>query len=118
VLEETKHSPHFYREMVRRFPVEHGCSWVKGGIYIDRHGGIATCCMIKDSAKYGMGKVGITPLEAVLAQRQAIDDALDAAQPPAQCQGCGHYRSPERRATLRRRLMERRREKASSAKPE
>ena len=38
--------------------------WVKGALYVDRHGGIASCCMVKDTAKYGLGKVGLTPMEA------------------------------------------------------
>ncbi|GAB4370462.1 MAG: hypothetical protein Kow00114_30810 [Kiloniellaceae bacterium] len=110
-------SGHFYPEMHRHFPAEHGCPWVKGGLYVDRHGGMTTCCMIKDTATYGLGKLGVTPPEAVLAQRAAIDAALTAARPPAQCQGCAYYRTPERRAELRRRVAERLRRQALLAKP-
>jgi MoaA/NifB/PqqE/SkfB family radical SAM enzyme len=118
ILEETSLSSHFYREMAKRFPTEHGCPWVRGAVYVDRHGGIATCCMIKDTAKYGMGKLGVTPLEAVLERRRAIDDALQACRPPVQCQGCGYYRSPERREMLRRRAEARRLGKAAQVRPE
>lgn len=111
-------SGHFYPEMHRQFPAEHGCPWVKGGLYVDRHGGMTTCCMIKDTTAYGLGKLGVTPAEAVLAQRAAIDAALTAGQPPAQCQGCAYYRTPERRAELRRRIAARRRLQALAAKPE
>jgi len=110
-------SGHFYPEMHRQFPAEHGCPWVKGGLYIDRHGGMTTCCMIKDTARHGLGKLGVTPPEAVLAQRQAIDAALTAAQPPEQCRGCAYYRTPERREALRRRIAGKQRRQAKAAKP-
>lgn len=96
---------HFYPEMSRRFRPEHGCPWVKGGLYIDRHGAMTTCCMVKDSAAYGLGKLGITPVEAVLQQRRALDAELEAGRPPAQCAGCGYYRTPEARETRRRRRL-------------
>ncbi len=111
MVQQARQSRHFYPEMSRRFPSEHGCPWVKGGLYIDRHGGMASCCMVKDTAKYGLGKLGLTPLDAVLAQRKSIDEALQAGAPPEQCQGCGYYRSPERREALRKRRMERLRHK-------
>jgi len=110
-------SGHFYPEMHRQFPAEHGCPWVKGGLYIDRHGGMTTCCMIKDTARHGLGKLGVTLPEAVLAQRQAIDAALTAAQPPEQCRGCAYYRTPERREALRRRIAGKQRRQAKAAKP-
>ncbi|NIA67190.1 radical SAM protein [Pelagibius litoralis] len=101
MLAETRNTRHFYIEMGRTFPAEHGCPWVKGALYVDRHGGIASCCMVKDTAKYGLGKIGLTPIEAVLDKRREIDEALQAGNPPEQCQGCGYYRSPERRAAMR-----------------
>ncbi|WP_420348418.1 radical SAM protein [Pelagibius sp.] len=101
MLAQTRRTRHFYIEMGRRFAAEHGCPWVKGALYIDRHGAIASCCMVKDTARFGLGKVGLTPLEAVLAQRRQIDAALEAGRPPEQCRGCGYYRSPERREAIR-----------------
>jgi hypothetical protein len=118
MMSSVGRSGHFYPEMSRRFPAEHGCPWVKGGLYVDRHGGMATCCMIKDTAKYGLGKVGMTPLEAVLAQRRDIDAALTDGRPPAQCQGCAYYRTPERREELRRQLVERQRLSSKTPSPE
>jgi MoaA/NifB/PqqE/SkfB family radical SAM enzyme len=96
---------HFYPEMSRRFRPEHGCPWVRGGLYVDRHGAMTTCCMVKDSATYGLGKLGITPVEAVLAQRRDLDAELEAGRPPAQCLGCGYYRSPAMREARRRRKL-------------
>ncbi len=117
MMQAARKSRHFYPEMSRRFPSEHGCPWVKGGLYIDRHGGMASCCMVKDTAKYGLGKLGLTPLEAVLDKRREIDEALRSGNPPEQCQGCGYYRSPERREAMRRRHLERQRRKVP-ANPE
>ena len=96
---------HFYPEMSRRFRPEHGCPWVKGGLYVDRHGAMTTCCMVKDSATYGLGKLGITPVEAVLEQRRDLDAELEAGRPPAQCLGCGYYRTPAMREARRRRKL-------------
>lgn len=96
---------HFYPELSRRFKPDHGCPWVKGGLYVDRHGAMTTCCMVKDSATYGLGKLGITPVEAVLEQRRALDAALEAGHPPAQCAGCGYYRMPAAREARRRRVL-------------
>jgi MoaA/NifB/PqqE/SkfB family radical SAM enzyme len=87
-------SRHFYAALSRRFAPAHGCPWVRGGLYVDRHGAMTTCCMVKDSAAHGLGRLGITPAEAVLAQRRAVDAALTVGQPPAQCTGCGYYRAP------------------------
>lgn len=98
-------SDHFYPELSRRFGPEHGCPWVKGGLYVDRHGAMTTCCMVKDSATYGLGKLGITPVEAVLEQRAALDAELEAGRPPAQCVGCGYYRTPQVREARRRRKL-------------
>jgi hypothetical protein len=96
---------HFYPEMSRRFRPEHGCPWVQGGLFVDRHGAMTTCCMVKDSATYGLGKLGITPVEAVLDQRRALDGELEAGRPPAQCKGCGYYRTPKAREVRRRQVL-------------
>ncbi|WP_422366625.1 radical SAM protein [Pelagibius sp.] len=101
MLAQTRKTRHFYIEMGKSFPAEHGCPWVKGALYVDRHGGIASCCMVKDTAKYGLGKIGLTPMEVVLEKRRQIDEALQAGKPPEQCRGCGYYRSPERREAIR-----------------
>ena len=111
-------SRHFYPEMSRRFQPLHGCPWVKGGIYVDRHGGITSCCMVKDAGVHGLGKLGLTPLAVVLDKRREIDAALTAGLPPAQCKGCAYYRSPRRQEALKRRRMERRRMAAAAARTE
>lgn len=114
MLAAAQNSRHFYPALSRRFATWHGCPWVKGALYVDRHGGITSCCMVKDSAADGLGKLGLTPVEAVLAKRQEIDAALAAGHPPAQCAGCGYYRAPEARKALQEQLLRRR----AAAKPE
>ncbi len=105
MMAATSSGDHFYPEMSRRFRPEHGCPWVRGGLYVDRHGAMTSCCMVKDSATYGLGKLGITPVAAVLEQRRALDAELEAGRPPAQCLGCGYYRPPELREARRRRML-------------
>ena len=110
-------SRHFYPAMSRRFMPLHGCPWVKGGVYVDRHGGITTCCMVKDAAAHGLGKLGLTPLDAILEKRRSVDDALTAGPPPPQCDGCAYYRTPRQQEALKRRLAERQRS-AGISRPE
>lgn len=120
LLADARQSHHFYPELSRRFEPLHGCPWVKGGVYVDRHGGMTTCCMVKDSNVHGIGKLGLTPQEVVLAKRRDVDAALTAGLPPAQCEGCAYYRTPQQQEVLKRRILERRRLAASAAaaKPE
>jgi MoaA/NifB/PqqE/SkfB family radical SAM enzyme len=120
MTKQATQSSHFYPEMHRRFPMLHGCPWVRGGIYVDRHGALLSCCMVKDAEAHGLGKLGLTPVEVVLNKRREIDAALSAGRPPDQCRGCAYYRPPEQREILlqriRARMMQRRQAKA--AKPE
>ncbi|MEO3429961.1 radical SAM protein [Pelagibius sp. CAU 1746] len=117
---QAAQSGHFYPEMHRRFPILHGCPWVRGGLYVDRHGALLSCCMVKDAAAHGLGKLGITPVEAVLNRRREIDAALSAGRPPEQCRGCAYYRPPEQREVLLQRMRARnlQRRRAEAAKPE
>ncbi len=116
MIRAAQQSRHFYPEMSRRFRPLHGCPWVKGGVYVDRHGGITTCCMVKDPAAHGLGKLGLTPLEVIVAKRQEVDRGLTTGDLPEQCVGCAYYRTPERQAALNRRAEERRRMAAASAR--
>ena len=71
--------------------------------------------MVKDTAKYGLGKVGLTPLEAVLEKRRQIDAALEAGRPPEQCRGCGYYRSPSAREKRRLKRLAAERQRLAAA---
>lgn len=117
MTKQATQSSHFYPEMHRRFPMLHGCPWVRGGIYVDRHGALLSCCMVKDAEAHGLGKLGLTPVEVVLNKRREIDAALSAGRPPEQCRGCAYYRPREEREILlqkvRAQMLQRRRAKAA-----
>jgi MoaA/NifB/PqqE/SkfB family radical SAM enzyme len=94
LLELADTVKHFYAELGKSFPSSHGCPWVKGGLYVHRHGEVTSCCMIKETSKYALGKIGETPLEAMLEARRGLDRMLSAGDVPAQCEGCG-YLTPD-----------------------
>lgn len=81
---------HFYTELSRANPAPHGCPWVRGALYVNRHGHVTTCCMVKDTDRFGLGKIGETPTMKILETRTAIDRHLTAGRIPAQCAGCGY----------------------------
>jgi MoaA/NifB/PqqE/SkfB family radical SAM enzyme len=120
MVKRALESGHFYPEMHKRFAALHGCPWVRGGIYVDRHGALLSCCMVKDAEAHGLGKLGLTPVEAVLAKRREIDAALDAGRPPEQCRGCGYYRPMRQRKILLEKIRAEaaRRRRTADAKPE
>ncbi len=88
---------HFYNELSRSVPTPHGCPWVLGGLYVNRHGDVTTCCMIKDTEKYALGRIGESSNRQILDARSAIDDALSRGEVPAQCAGCGYISKLEAR---------------------
>ena len=63
------------------------CPWLARGLYMDRHGNLAPCCMVKDEAG-SFGKLGQTPVDEVLRLREAMAASLAQGQIPAPCQGC------------------------------
>lgn len=104
---------HFYTELSRAFPSEHGCPWVKGGLYVDRNGDATSCCMVKDPKRHGLGRIGTAATEAILAHRHRLDTVLRQEMIPEQCNGCS-YITP----MVRRKLAEERATQAkNSARP-
>lgn len=81
---------HFYNELSRAFPTRHGCPWVEGGLYVNRHGDVTTCCMVKDTDRFALGRIGEASDRQILDARGRIGDALSRGQPPEQCTGCGY----------------------------
>ncbi len=88
---------HFYNELSRAFPTQHGCPWVKGGLYVNRHGDVTTCCMVKDTDRFALGRIGETSDRQILDARGRIDDALSRGDVPEQCTGCGYISKLEAR---------------------
>ena len=81
---------HFYTELSRANPTPHGCPWVRGALYVNRHGHVTTCCMVKDTDRFGLGKIGETPPTKILEMRNAMDQDLTEGRTPTQCAGCGY----------------------------
>ena len=81
---------HFYTELSRAYPTSHGCPWVEGGLYVNRHGDVTTCCMVKDTDRFALGRIGEASDRQILDARSRIGDALSQGQVPEQCTGCGY----------------------------
>jgi MoaA/NifB/PqqE/SkfB family radical SAM enzyme len=79
----------FFDEMMDTWkPATGKCPWLETGLYVDNAGEVSGCCMIKDSARHGFGRVGVDSTESILAKRQALRDELAAGVVPAPCAGC------------------------------
>lgn len=66
-------------------PARRRCPWLEQGLYVDRHGRVGACCMIKDEGQL-IGHVDRLP-EAVAA-RDRMAAELRAGRLPAACAGC------------------------------
>ena len=79
----------FYEQMMAAWKPGTGtCPYLDDGLYVHRDGQITACCMIKDTAAHGLGRVGVTPRDEVLAGRERLRDELAAFRVPTPCQGC------------------------------
>ena len=64
------------------------CPWLDRGLYMNRLGEASPCCMVKDTAQHGLGRLGDDPLPVILARRAALRDQLAAGEIPKACAGC------------------------------
>ena len=79
----------FYDELLASFsPGQRKCPWLAAGLYVNRKGEATACCMIKDTAQWGLGVIGENRLEDILLRRQALADELATGRLPTPCQGC------------------------------
>ncbi len=89
---------HFYDELFKPRPadIERGhltaCPWLESGIYLDRHGRLSPCCMIKAEV-YSLGQIDTVTVETITQHRQRLADELAAGQIPALCVGCNVART-------------------------
>jgi hypothetical protein len=69
------------------------CPWLESGLYVNRDGQATACCMVKDTARFGFGTVGVDPMDAILAKREAMRAQLADGEIPTACRGCdiAHY---------------------------
>jgi MoaA/NifB/PqqE/SkfB family radical SAM enzyme len=79
----------FYDELMAGWrPGRRRCPWLDVGIYVDRDGVAAPCCMVKDTARHGLGRPGVDPMPEILSRREALRAQLAAGRIPAPCDGC------------------------------
>jgi MoaA/NifB/PqqE/SkfB family radical SAM enzyme len=79
----------FYDElMVGWRPGKRFCPWLEQGMFVNREGHATPCCMVKDTAKHGLGRIGVDPPEKILSNRKQLRDELARGVVPEACQGC------------------------------
>jgi hypothetical protein len=101
-------APHFWAVMLSRAERGPGgrggytrCPWLDQGLYVDRNGHFTACPNVKDTARFGWGRVNQADLAAVLAARDRTRARLLAGEIPPACSGCFIATSVARRATRR-----------------
>ncbi|OUD16224.1 radical SAM protein [Thioflexithrix psekupsensis] len=77
---------HFYDELFKRHPLV-SCPWLDSGIYMDRHGRLSPCCMIKPEI-WPWGDVDTLSDNELYNIRQQLAQTLAANCIPEPCQGC------------------------------
>lgn len=79
----------FYDELMAGFkPTSRSCPWLDSGLYVNRRGETSACCMVKDTERFGFGRIGETPLTEILTKRERMADMLRRGEEPAACAGC------------------------------
>lgn len=79
----------FYEDLMADFwPARRRCPYLERGAYVHRDGNVTACCMIKDTARHGLGRVGEASRDAILARRQAMAVELGHGRIPEACTGC------------------------------
>lgn len=79
----------FYDELMRGWrPARRSCPWLERGLYVHRDGHATACCMIKDTARHSLGRVGTDDPSRVLAGRERMREQLGRGEVPAACSGC------------------------------
>lgn len=79
----------FYETLFWRWkPMRRRCPWLDRGLYVNFQGNITACCMVKDTERFSLGRLGETPIDEVLQKRAALRDELASGQLPTPCRGC------------------------------
>lgn len=79
----------FYDELMAGFkPTQRSCPWLDSGLYVNRRGEAAACCMVKDTERFGFGRIGETPVHDILERREAMRETLRRGEEPPACAGC------------------------------
>jgi MoaA/NifB/PqqE/SkfB family radical SAM enzyme len=98
--------PHFWAVMVARAARDRdgsagyrSCPWLDQGLFMDRNGHLTACPNVKDTSRFGWGRVPETDLMTVLAHRARTRARLSVGDIPEACRGCFIATSVARRAT-------------------
>ncbi len=79
----------FFDELMRGWrPAGGTCPWLERGLYVNSGGDVTGCCMIKDTANHGFGRIGEDPTPSILERREALREELAGGQTPTPCRGC------------------------------
>ena len=78
----------FYDELMTGWrPTRRNCPWLDRGLYVNRNGSAAACCMVKDS-RHAFGRIGIDSPSRILAGRERLREQLARGETPEPCVGC------------------------------
>jgi MoaA/NifB/PqqE/SkfB family radical SAM enzyme len=65
------------------------CPWLeKRGLFICANGLVTTCCFIKDSSNFSLGKLGYDDTQDILSKADSLLDQLRIGKIPRNCNGC------------------------------
>ena len=79
----------FYEDLFGgRPPLQPTCPWLERGLYVAADGTALTCCYIKDSQRFGLGRYSKSNLAAITHSRRGVLNTLRSGQTPDQCRHC------------------------------
>lgn len=81
--------PGFYAELYGTIPPGRSeCPWLDQALYITADGTAVTCCFVKDSRRFGLGRYDRTSESDIAERRRQLAAALASGTTPEQCAGC------------------------------
>jgi len=88
LLDARGQTPGFYERLYSSTDGRPVCPWLENGVFLANDGSIASCCFIKDTDRFRIGRVGDSSDEIDFRRRQ-MSAQLAAGQVPPACAGCG-----------------------------
>lgn len=69
-------------------PARRSCPWLDRALYVHNSGDVTACCMVKDTARFGLGRLGRESGAEILAARARMREELAGGAIPEACAGC------------------------------